>query len=127
MLTEQSPIGKQTDGKHGDAHYWAIVLIWAGIVFGAESLGVLPQIGGADAWNWVFFGTGVLALFGCIRRATLPNRIAPTMWDYVWAAILIILGLSGLTAVEISFPLILLVIGFALLSGTVLRSEGSPT
>ena len=123
MLTEQKTPVKKEEHKRGEALFWAAVLIWAGLVFGADSLGVLPQVGGMDVWNWVFFGAGLIALVGCIRRASSPDRTHPTMWDYVWAGVLMIVGLSGLTTIEIGFPLILLLVGVALLAATLLPSE----
>jgi hypothetical protein len=123
MLTERNDTIKQGERKRGEALYWAAVLIWAGLVFGADNLGVLPQVGGMDAWNWVFFGAGLLALVGCIRRLSLPDRAHPTMWDYVWAGVLMIVGLSGLTTLEIGFPLILLLIGVALLATSVVAVD----
>jgi hypothetical protein len=123
MLTEQNKTIKQEESRRGEALYWAAVLIWAGLVFGAENLGALPQVGGMDAWNWVFFGAGLLALVGCIRRLSSPDRAHPTTWDYVWAGVLMILGLSGLTTLEIGFPLILLLIGVALLATTLMAAD----
>lgn len=120
MLTEQN---KTEEHKHGEALFWAVVLLWAGLVFGADSVGVLPQIGGMDAWNWVFFGAGVVVLVGCLRRAASSDLPHPTMWDYVWAGVLMILGLSGLTTIEIGFPLILLLVGVALLATAVLSTQ----
>jgi hypothetical protein len=35
--------------KRIETIYWAGVFFWAGLVFGAEALGILPQIGGASA------------------------------------------------------------------------------
>jgi hypothetical protein len=45
------------------------------------------------------------------------------MWNLVWAGSLLILGLGGLTPVSISIPLILLLVGAALL-GTSLSHTG---
>ena len=123
MLTEQKSTTKYEEHKRAEALYWAAVLIWAGLVFGADTLGVLPQVGGMDAWNWVFFGAGAFALAGCLYRANSPDRPHPTVWEFVFAGVLIILGLSGLTTVEIGFPLILVLIGVALLAVTLFVSE----
>lgn len=125
MLPEQQPTNAKDERKRGEALFWAAVLIWAGLVFGADSLGALPQIGGMDTWNWVFFGAGLLALIGCVRRASSPDRTQPTIWDYVWSGILMILGLSGLTTVKIGFPLILLLIGVALLGSSLWHTDRS--
>lgn len=101
--------------QHLETLWWAGALIWAGLVFGTDSLGLLPQIGQADAWNWVFFGAGLYGMLGNLYRVASPDWPNPTTWDYIWSGILLILGLSGLTALEIGFPLILVLIGVVLL------------
>ncbi len=58
-----------------------------------------------------------------IFRAVSPDYLPPTTWDYIWAGILLILGLSGLTALEIGFPLILLLVGVVILGGALLRRD----
>lgn len=115
----------QEERKRRETIYWAVVLIWAGLVFGAESLRLLPQVGQADAWNWVFFGAGLLTLLWAIRRAAVLGRSDPTasLWNFVWGGILIILGLSGLTIAKIGVPLVLLLIGIALLGTTRLQAD----
>jgi hypothetical protein len=120
MSTEQT-VSSQAASKRGQAYFRGAVMIWAGLVFGAESLGLLPQIGRADAWSWVFFGAGLLALIGIARRALSPDRADPGVWDYIWAAVLLIIGLSGLTTLEIGGPLILVLIGLGLLGTALLR------
>lgn len=121
MTAEQSAqetTSQKEARKRIDAIYWAGVFIWAGLVFGADSLGILPQIGGASAWSWVFFGAGLYALVGNLYRATSPDWPAPTGWDYIWAAILLIIGLGGIFNVDVAFPVILIVIGVAFLAST---------
>ena len=109
--------------RYLDALYWGGVLIWAGLVIGAESLGFLPQIGEADGWSWVFFGAGLYALVGNLWRVTSPNWPKPTTWDYLWAGILLILGLGGVFNFEIGWPLILVLIGVAILGSTLRHRE----
>jgi hypothetical protein len=117
MTVEQKKSRKE---KHQllETLYWAGVLVWVGLIFGIDSLGLLPQIGGADAWSWVFFGAGLYALLGALWRVSTPDWPDPTTWDYVWIGILLILGLDGLITLEIGFPLILVLIGVALLGST---------
>jgi hypothetical protein len=123
MTTEGNVTSWKQERKYLEAVYWGGVLIWAGLVFGVDSLGYLPQIGGADAWSWVFIGAGAYALVGALLRAAGPDYLPPTTWDYVWAGILLILGLSGFTGLEIGFSLILLLIGVALLASALVRRE----
>jgi hypothetical protein len=70
--------------RHLDAFYWGGVIVWAGLVFGADSLGYLPQIGGAEAWSWIFLGAGLYALAMALVRVTSPDYPNPTTGDYVW-------------------------------------------
>ena len=118
ISTEQE--GKEA-GRHLEAIYWGGVIIWAGLVFGADSLGILPQVGGASAWSWVFLGAGLYALLGALFRITSPDYPNPTTWDWLWAGILIILGLSGFFSFNIAWPLILVLVGVAILAKTFMR------
>jgi hypothetical protein len=79
--------------KRAEGLWWAGALIWAGLVFGADSLDLLPQAGDADAWSWVFLGA----------------------WDWIWSGGLTLVGLGGFTTISISWPLILILIGAAIL------------
>jgi len=105
-----------------DALYWGGVLIWAGLVFGADSLGYLPQIGQADAWSWIFFGAGLYGLLGAILRMALSGYSNPTAWDYIWSLALLIIGINGFVGgVDIALPLILILVGAVWLGSTLLR------
>jgi hypothetical protein len=123
MNIEAEMISQREQRKRLEAVWWAGSLIWAGLVFGADSLGLLPQIGGADAWSWVFAGAGLYALLGDLWRVASPDQPDPTAWDYLWAAILLILGLGGFFNVEIAFPLILLLVGVVILGSVLLGRD----
>jgi hypothetical protein len=120
MTIEQEESQKKAI-RHLEAIYWGGVILWAGLVFGADSLGYLPQIGGADAWSWVFAGAGLYALLGGIYRLASPDWPNPTAWDYIWAGVLLIIGLGGFFNLEIAFPLILVLIGLIILGSILLR------
>jgi hypothetical protein len=120
ITTEQEKSQKEAS-RHLEAIYWAGVVIWVGLVFGADRLGYLPQIGGADAWSWIFFGAGLYGLLMALFRVTSPDYSNPTTWDYVWAGIFLILGLSGMFSVNIAWPLILVLVGVAILGKALLR------
>jgi hypothetical protein len=114
---------KRNKRKQLEALWWAIVLIWAGLIFGADSMGIVPQIGDADAWSWIFLGAGVLALLGNLYRLTSSNVPKPTTWDWVWGSFCLIIGLGGFTTVKIAWPLILILIGVIIMVSVFLRRD----
>ena len=122
MSNEQTMTNWKQDRRYLEALWWAGALIWAGLVFGADTLGYLPQIGQADAWSWVFFGAGAYGLLATLWRAASPGWARPTWWDYVWSGGLLIVGVSGTVGfVELAFPLILVLVGVAIIAGILLR------
>ena len=108
-----------TDKKKLDAYYWGGVLLWAGLVFGADSFGILPQIGSADAWSWVFLGAGLYSLAGNTFRFVSDSQANPTTGDWLWGAVFTILGLGGFTTLAISWPLILILVGVVILGNAI--------
>jgi len=111
MFNENKVGNEQEQRKRIESLWWAGVLIWAGLIFAADSLGILPQVGEADAWSWVFLGAGLLATPGNFYRASSVDTPNPTTWDWVWGGIFLILGLGGFMVLYISWPLILILVG----------------
>jgi hypothetical protein len=97
--------------KRLEGLWWGVVLIWAGLVFGANSMRLLPQIGDADAWSWIFLGAGVFEVLGALYRMISPNVPNPSTWDWVWGSFCLIIGLGGFTTINIAWPLILILVG----------------
>ncbi len=104
-----------------DAYFWAGAMIWAGLIFGAESLGVLPQIGEAGAWTWIFLGAGLGGLGLSLYSLSSPDYASPTAWDWIFGAVLVAIGLGGFFGLDIALPVILIGIGVAALAGQLLR------
>ncbi len=104
-----------------DAFYWAAALIWIGLVFWADSQGWLPQIGESSAWTWIFIGGGVAGLALNFYSYSSPKYVNPTTGDYIWSGILLLLGLGGLTAFSIPWPLVLVVVGVVFLVNALMR------
>lgn len=106
-----------------DAIFWGGALIWAGLVFWADSFGYLPQVGGAEAWSWIFLGAGVYGFVLAFVSLASPNLANPGTWDYIWAGIFVLIGLGDLTNLDIIWPLILLLVGVAILVNALRRSQ----
>jgi hypothetical protein len=103
------------------AVFWAGILVWAGLVLMADNLGYLPEIGEAEAWNWILAGVGVLLLLEALVRAASPDYARPTTGRFIWAGVIILVGLSGIISFELVWPLILVVAGVAVLFSVLLR------
>ena len=127
MTTEQESIvaeyryAKRRERKRLEGLWWAVVLIWAGMVFGADSMGLLPQIGDADAWSWIFLGAGVFGVLSALYRVISLNVPNPTTWDWIWGAFCLIIGLGGFTTINIAWPLILILVGGIILVSVMWR------
>ena len=104
-----------------NAIYFGGVLLWAGIVFAADSLGYLPQIGFSSAWIWFFLGAGSFSLIGNLVRQVSPSIINPSAFDYLFGAVLLAIGIGGFTSLYIALSLLLVFIGGAILYGAIFR------
>jgi hypothetical protein len=105
--------------------YWAIVLLWAGLVVAAQGLDLLPRLGDADIWNWTFLGAGLLALGRFLVRAASRVLPDPDWSDLGFAAVLTVLGLGGFIAFWIACSAALIAVGGTLLVQAVDR-PGTP-
>jgi len=124
MSTEPETLDRQA-GNNLDNVFWGGSLLWAGIVFGLDSFGYLPQIGEASAWSWIFVGMGLFSLLlNTIRQfsATLSKASA---WDWVWGVIFLGIGAAGFAAVNIPWWLFLILIGVVILGNAFMRRENS--
>ncbi len=106
-----------------NALYFGSVLICAGIVFAADSLGFLPQIGSSDAWSWIFLGAGVAALIGNLIRQASSSILNPSGFDYIFGAVLLAIGLGGFTSLYIALSVVLLLVGGAILYTALFRTR----
>ena len=110
-----------------NALYFGGVLVWAGIVFAADSLGFLPQIGSSDAWSWIFLGAGVAALIGNLIRQASSSILNPSGFDYIFGAVLLAIGLGGFTSLYIALSVVLLLVGGAILYNALFRTRRTTT
>jgi len=116
LKDEEAMKTERIESKRLEALWWAGALIWAGLIFATDSMGLLPQIGKSDAWTWVFLGAGLYGLLGSLYRIISPNSPNPTAWDYVWSGGLFIIGLAGMSPVAVFWPLILVLVGVVILA-----------
>ena len=121
-MSAEKMFTKVEERSRMEAIYWAGALIWAGLAFGADSLGFLPQIGNADVWNWVFIGVGLYGTALNLYSSSLSDTVTTT-WDFIWSGFWLVLGISGLFAIDMFWPLVLVLIGAVTLVKSFRRSE----
>ena len=123
LKEQQEMLLEKAERKRLESYWWAAVLIWAGLVLISDYFGILPEIGGANAWSWIFLGAGVFGLIGALFRAVNTDLPKPTGWDYFWSVLFLIIGASGFFGGGVAFPIVLLVIGLAILANVLFRGD----
>ena len=123
MTTEQEIMEQKTEKRNLDAIFWGGALLWAGIVFGLDTFGYLPQLGQATVWSWIFLGVGVYGLLLNLIRQFSPSFSHASAWDWVWAVIFSIIGLAGFVAISVPWWLFLILIGAVILGTAIFQRE----
>ncbi len=103
---------------------WALILIWAGVVWLASNLGLFEdrRIGVVDlpwelpfepaAWTVFFLGAGVLVLIEVGIRLLMPAYRQPVLGSFIWAIVLFGIALGNWAVI---WPVILIAIGASIL------------
>ena len=123
MTTEQKFMNDIEQWGYINAIYFGGVLVWAGVVFAADSLGYLPQIGYSDAWSWIFLGAGLAALVGNLIRQASSSILNPSTFDYIFGTVLLAIGIGGFTSLYITLSLVLVLVGGAILYSAIFRTK----
>jgi len=107
---------------------WALIFIWAGVVLLADNLGQLARLQlpvpyvvgpwrqlGLEAWPLIFLGAGVLVCVEVVLRLLVPALRRPIAGRVLIAVVFLGLGLGSLTNWMLIWPLLLIVVGVAML------------
>jgi hypothetical protein len=121
-VTEKSPEEKAWDEKSRrdplSAMLWAGILIWAGVAFLIENLGLLRSMGlpaTFDGWALAFAGAGVILLAGVLIRLTVPEYSGPVAGQVILGMIFLAVGLDDVYGWEIIGPVAIIAIGLVVL------------
>lgn len=115
---------------------WALILIWAGLVFLMDNLGILDSIQtsggiipGLDVevdlgpWAIILTGAGVIVLLEALIRVLVPAYRRPVGGTIVFGFVLIGIGLGNLLNWSLVFPLILIGLGLSIILRGFMRSK----
>lgn len=114
---------------------WALILIWAGLVFLASNLGWLDQIqfqqiefggitfSGLSTWSLIFLGAGLLVFLEAIIRTFVPAYRSSTGGNFFLAAIFLGIGLGGIFGWEVVGPFILIAMGLSALASALIQNR----
>lgn len=114
---------------------WALILIWAGLVFLANNLGWLDQIQvqqvlpeelnflGLSTWSVIFLGAGVIVFLEAIIRTFVPAYRSSTGGNFFLAAIFLGIGLSGIFGWQLVWPFILIGMGLSALASALIQNR----
>lgn len=129
---------KSSEEKNWDEKYrrdplgtivWAVIFIWAGLVFLAANLGLLdtfirwpmnmPGMGWmsrlAGAWPLVLLGAGVILLVEVLVRLTVPVYRRPIFGTLVLAIIFISIALGDLVNWGVLWAVLLIGLGLSII------------
>lgn len=132
---EQEPaeLRPQPDSHHNQRDLlgniaWALILIWAGLVFLANNLGWLTQWQlpnsltppGLEAlnlgiWGLIFLGAGLILLLEGLLKALIRSQRSGMGSAFLFGFIFLGIGLSNLYDWDVIFPLILIGLGLSAL------------
>ncbi len=100
---------------------WALILIWAGVVFFAENMDWIRSVGPPfdrmEAWSLIFAGAGVIFLGVVLVRLLVPDYRRPVVGTLILALVFLGIGLGETVGWEIIWPIILIALGVSFLLG----------
>jgi hypothetical protein len=114
--------GEQWSG--GDALgplVWGLVIIFAGLAFVAVNLGMYPWLAWDNVWSVIFIGAGLLFLLEVILRILMPTYRRPIRGRIILAFVALAIGLGGIIGWEVTWPLIIIAVGLAVIIGVFVR------
>jgi uncharacterized membrane protein len=116
-----------------DSIIWALILIWAGLVFTASNLGWLDSIrtsltlpGGVSivemsTWSVIFLGAGALIFLEAVIRTFAKTYRSSVGGNFVLAAVFLGIGLSAIFSWQAVWPFVLIAMGVSALLSALIR------
>ena len=93
-----------------NAAVWALLLIWAGLVWLADNLNLF-RVEGIDNWSVILIGAGIIVLLAAAVRLAIPAYRRPVVASIIFGLILLAIGLGDEFGWGIVLPLVLIALG----------------
>jgi fatty acid desaturase len=103
------------NGK-GDAIGWAIIFIWAAIVYGLGLSGFTDSYSWWNGWSVFFTGFGVIVIIQSIMHI-IANQQNKAIGGFIFGFILIVIGLGGIVDTSWAWFIFLIMIAALILIG----------
>lgn len=100
---------------------WGLIIIFAGLAFLAVSLGTLPWLTWSNVWSVIFIAAGLAFFLEVVIRVAIPTYRRAVRGRLILAFILLAIGVGGVIGWELTWPLILVGVGLAIILGILLR------
>ena len=94
---------------------WAVILITAGVIFLAETLGWVNWARLGGAWNSLLLAVGVIILIEVLLRLLIPTYRRAVRGRIVFAVILLALGVGNILGPGMIGALFLIILGVGIL------------
>jgi len=102
---------------------WAIFLIMVGVILLAQQMGYFRFGDWSNIWQTFMAAAGVTLLLEAVLRLILPAYRRPVLGNIIGGLILLSIGLGGVLNWSITWPVILIAIGVAILLGGLFRGR----
>ena len=112
---------------------WALILIWAGLVYMATNLGWLDTLRTSislpwgltatdmSTWSVIFLGAGVLIFLEALIRTFAKSYRSSVGGNFVLAAVFLGIGLSSIFSWQAVWPFVLIAMGLSALFSALIR------
>jgi len=99
---------------------WALILIWAGLVFLAQNLGWMTRFELDNPWGLIFIGAGLIVWLEVLIRLVLPQYRRPVVGTFIFGIVLLGIGVGitfGTTPQmwSVIFALVIIAVGVSIL------------
>ncbi len=100
---------------------WGRIIIFAGLAFAAVNLAIYPWLTWENVWSPIFIGAGLFFLLEVIIRLLLPTYRRPVRGRIILTFVALAIGLGGVVGWELTWPLIIIAVGLAIIVGVLVR------